>query len=135
MKKIIWSNDLAVGMAEIDDQHQQWIQRLNDVSAAIAAKQGPVEIGRTLEFLSDYTKKHFSTEEALMAAAHFPGLEAQRAQHEELTSTLEELLRDFAEEGATQKLAQTVDTYLGNWLLQHIREKDLAFGVFLKTRP
>jgi len=135
MKKVIWSRDLAVGIAEIDEQHQQWIQRLNDVAAAIAAKQGPVEIGRTLEFLSDYTKQHFATEEQLMAAAHFPGLQAQRAQHEELTATLQELLRDFQEEGATPKLAEAVDTYLGNWLLRHIRERDLEFGEFSKTRP
>ena len=135
MKKIIWSKDLAVGIAEIDEQHQQWIARLNDVAAAIAAHQGPVAIGRTLEFLADYTKQHFATEEELMAAANYPGLPAQRTQHQELTATLDDLLRDFAEEGATQKLAETVNTYLGNWLLTHIREQDLAFGKFLKTKP
>lgn len=133
--KIAWNKDLAVGVAEIDEQHQHWISRLNDVAAAIAAHKGPVELGKTLEFLADYTQTHFATEEKLMAAAKYPGLAKQLAEHKELTETLKDLLRDFDEEGATQKLADTVNTYLGNWLLTHIREQDLAFGKFLKTKP
>ena len=133
--KIAWNEALAVGVVEIDEQHQQWIQRLNDVTAAMAAHIGPVQLGKTLEFLVDYTQQHFATEETLMAAAEYPGLPAQIAQHKELTVTLQDLLRDFEEEGATQKLAETVNTYLGNWLLTHIREQDLKFGAFLKTKP
>ena len=134
MNKIAWSQDLTVGVAEIDEQHQQWIGRLNDVAAAVASHMGPVQLGQTLEFLVDYTQKHFATEEKLMAAAHYPGLPEQLAQHKELNATLQDLLRDFKEEGATQKLAETVNHYLGNWLLKHIRELDLKFGAFLKTR-
>ena len=135
MKTIAWSKDLAVGVAEIDEQHQQWIQRLNDVAAAIAAHKGPVQLGQTLAFLADYTQQHFATEEKLMAAAKYPGLKTQLTQHKELTETLKDLVRDFDEEGATTKLAETVNDYLGNWLLTHIREQDLAFGKFLKTKP
>ena len=87
MNKIAWSQDLTVGVAEIDEQHQQWIGRLNDVAAAVAAHMGPVQLGQTLEFLVDYTQKHFVTEEKLMAAAHYPGLPEQLAQHQELTAT------------------------------------------------
>lgn len=134
MKKIAWSQDLSVGVAEIDEQHQLWIQRLNDVAAAIAANLGPVQTAKTLAFLVDYTKLHFATEEKLMAERGYPGLPAQRAQHQELTATLQDLLRDFEEEGATQKLAETVNTFLGNWLLKHIREEDLKLGTFLKQQ-
>jgi len=135
MKKIVWSQDLSVGVAEIDEQHRQWIQRLNDVAAAMAANLGPVQTAKTLAFLIDYTKLHFATEEKLMTERGYPGLPAQRAQHKELTATLQDLLRDFEEEGATQKLAETINTFLGNWLLKHIREEDLKFGAFLKAQP
>ena len=76
MNKIAWSKDLTVGVAEIDEQHRQWIQRLNDVAAAIAAHQGPVQLGQTLAFLVDYTQQHFATEEKLMAAVKYPGLKS-----------------------------------------------------------
>ena len=94
MNKIAWSKDLTVGVAEIDEQHRQWIQRLNDVASAIAAHQGPVQLGQTLAFLVDYTQQHFATEEKLMAAAKYPGLKTQLAQHQELTETLKDLVRE-----------------------------------------
>ena len=135
MNKIAWNKDLTVGVDVIDEQHRQWIQRFNDVAAAIAAHQGPVQIGKTLEFLVDYTKLHFATEEKLMTEHAYPDLPVQRAQHMELTDTLEGLVRDFEEEGATQKLAEAFNVFLGNWLIKHIRELDLKFGAFLKTKP
>jgi len=135
MKKIAWSTDLAVGVDVIDEQHRQWIQRFNDVAVAIAAHQGPVQIGKKLAFLMDYNKLHFATEEKLMTDRGYPDLPVQRAQHKELTETLKDLVRDFEEEGATQKLAETVNSYLGNWLIKHIRELDLKFGAFLKAKP
>jgi hemerythrin len=135
MNKIAWSKDLTVGVDVIDEQHRQWIQRFNAVAAAIAAHQGPVQIGKILEFLMDYTKLHFATEEKLMAEHGYPDLPVQRTQHMELTDTLQGLLRDFEEEGATQKLAEAFNVFLGNWLIKHIRELDLKFGAFLKAHP
>ncbi|MGC4119139.1 MAG: hemerythrin domain-containing protein [Myxococcales bacterium] len=84
MKTLAWSSDLAVGLSEIDEQHKTWIQRFNDVATAIDAKRGATEIGRTLDFLSDYTREHFATEERLMAAAGYPALQAHLSQHREL---------------------------------------------------
>ena len=135
MNKIAWNKDLTVGVEVIDEQHRQWIQRFNDVAAAIAAHQGPVQIGKTLAFLMDYSKLHFATEEKLMTEHGYPGLAEQHAQHQELNETLQGLVRDFEEEGATQKLAEAFNVFLGNWLIKHIRELDLKFGAFLKTTP
>ena len=130
MKNIEWSPKLAIGVEVIDGQHQQWIQRFNNVAAAIAAQEGPVQIGKTLDFLISYTQQHFATEEKIMTAAGYPDLPAHLAQHRELTQTLQDLLRDFEEEGATQKLADTVGSYLRNWLINHIQKTDRKFGVF-----
>ena len=37
--------------------------------------QGEVEIGKTLDFMSEYTDHHFSAEEKHMAEVGYPGLE------------------------------------------------------------
>jgi hemerythrin len=134
MKKIEWNQKLAIGVDVIDGQHRQWIQRFNDVAAAIATQEGPVQIGKTLDFLADYTQQHFATEEKIMTAAGYPELPAHLTQHRELTQTLQDLLRDFEEEGATQKLAETVNSYLRNWLINHIQETDRKFGAFAQQK-
>lgn len=134
MKMIQWNGSLTVGVELIDEQHKMLIQRLNNMSKAIESKQGPGEISKTLSFLIEYTHFHFSVEEKHMKANNYPGLEHHLTQHEEFRSTLANLEKEFEEEGATQILADSIDTFLVNWLIKHISEVDLAFGTFLKEK-
>lgn len=135
MKKMEWNEDLSIGIDLIDQQHQTWIAHFNDVADALTTTQeGPKQIAKTLTFLIDYTDFHFATEEKHMARTGYPGLEEHRAKHEELRRTLKNLRSDFEDEGATNPLAQAVDTFLGNWLVDHIHDVDQAFGAYLKEK-
>jgi hemerythrin len=133
MSKIEWTPNLSVGVTAIDNQHKQWIQRMADLSAAIASNRGVEHISKTLSFLVDYTSYHFSAEETLMREKAYPDLATHHAQHEELRKTLSELVRDFEEEGATHELARFTDTFLMNWLTEHIRTMDTKVGAFLRA--
>jgi hemerythrin len=134
MKQIEWDDSLAMGIEEIDEQHKTLLQRLNDLSNAIGMNQGEVEIVKTLDFMSDYTDHHFSAEEKHMAEVGYPGLEHQRQQHEEFKGLLKQLEQDFREDGATKELADSIDTFLANWLFKHIRDVDHKFAEFLKQQ-
>jgi hemerythrin len=133
MEKVQWNDSLSVGVKLIDEQHKMLIQRLNEISKAIDSRQGPREIVRTLTFLIEYTHFHFSTEEKHMKANSYPGLEHHMAQHEEFKVTLANLENDVVEEGATYILADSLDTFLVNWLIKHISGVDLEFGMFLQN--
>jgi len=132
MNKMEWNDGLSVGIALIDEQHKTWIKHLNDLAAAFDSRLGIEHIAKTLAFLVDYTYFHFSTEEKHMTANNYPGLAAHRLKHNKLKATLKNLIEDFEEEGATQALVEAIDTFLGNWLLNHIEEVDRAFGTFLR---
>lgn len=131
MKKITWSDDLSVGVDLIDEQHKMLIKRLNDMSEAIEDVKGPTEIARTLEFLIDYTDFHFSAEASYMKKTGYPGLADHLKKHGEFTSTLTDLEEEFREEGATHMLAESLDTFLVNWLIKHISTVDVEFGRYL----
>jgi hemerythrin len=133
MGRIEWENSLSVGIGLIDKQHRMLIKHLNDMAKAVETLQGPTEIAKTLDFLIDYTDFHFSTEERHMAASSYPKLEEHRARHAEFRNTLDHLGEDFEEEGATQALAESIETLLFNWLVRHIRADDVQFGGFLKS--
>ncbi|MBC8371990.1 MAG: hypothetical protein H8E53_00220 [Planctomycetes bacterium] len=47
---------------------------------------------------------------------------------------MERLVDDFQEEGATHILADFLETFLGNWLVDHIRGTDVQFGAHLKDK-
>ena len=134
MNKIEWDDSLSVGIDEIDEQHKTLLKRLNDLSKAIGMNQGEMEIVKTLDFMSDYTDHHFSAEENHMAEVGYPGLGHQQEQHEEFKGLLKQLEQDFREDGATKELADSIDTFLANWLLKHIKEVDHKFGRFLQQQ-
>ena len=57
-----------------------------------------------------------------------------KAKHDALRSTLANLVKDFEDEGITYKLTEAVDTFLGNWLIQHIQEVDMKFGTYVREK-
>lgn len=134
MGKMVWNETLSVGIDLIDDQHKTWIARVNDLSAAIAEHEAQRQIAVTLGFLIDYTKFHIATEEKHMTAHAYPGLAEHQQKHKELLGTLNDLVQDFEEEGPTQMLADSVNTFLGNWLIKHIQQIDHKFGVFVREQ-
>lgn len=131
MSKVAWTDDLSVGVGLIDEQHKALIQRLNDVGDAVEAFQGARAVSQTLDFLVDYTNYHFSEEVKHMEKSGYPGVAQHKAKHVEFTNTLGELAQDFIEEGATTSLANSINTLLGNWLVNHIRTVDKEFGNYV----
>ncbi len=134
MTTMEWNESLAVGIDLIDSQHKNWIERFNAVSAAIENMQGPQRIAEALTFLGDYTRFHFETEERYMTQYAYPELAQHQAKHEELKKTLADLEEEYEEEGATHILAESIDTFLSNWLVGHITDVDRKFGAFLQEK-
>jgi len=125
---------MSVGIDLIDEQHKELIQHLNNLDESIATRQGPTRISEMLEFLANYTHFHFDAEEKHMAGNDYPALEAHVAQHNEFKRTLANLRDEFSEDGATHLLADSIDTLLSDWLVEHICGIDRKFGAFLAEK-
>jgi hemerythrin len=65
-----------------------------------------------------------------MTELSYAGLQEHQVRHDELRSALNNLVKDFEEEGATSKLADAIDSFLGNYLVRHIQEIDKKFAAF-----
>ena len=134
MTKIEWSNNLSVGVDLIDDQHKMLIQKIADLAEAVNKTQGAEKILKTLGFMVEYTDFHFSAEEKIMTEQNYPDIEYHLKQHEQFKQMIKNLEEDFEEEGATRALSTSINTYLMNWLINHIQKVDVAFGSFLKSK-
>jgi hemerythrin len=66
---IPWTDSLAVGIPEIDQQHQELFLRLERLLRGIVGGERE-EVGRLLEFLGDYVVRHFGAEERWMAVGY-----------------------------------------------------------------
>lgn len=134
MQQLEWTESLSVGVDAIDAQHKIWIEHFNGVARAIDQGHGLKQIVQTLGFLVDYTETHFAIEEKYMIESGYPQFEAHKAKHDELRRTLDELVREFEEEGATHVLSQAIDNFLSNWLVKHIQEIDQQMAAYFREK-
>ena len=134
MSQIEWDDSLSIGVELIDDEHKMLIRKLRDLSDAFNKGLEQNKILKTLDFLIDYTEFHFTDEERIMTQSDYPGLEDQKKQHGEFRLTLNNILDDYRDEGPTKSLAESINFFLVNWLIGHIKGTDLKLGTFLKDK-
>ena len=122
------------GIASVDAQHAQLFRIASDVETALALPPEPGRdaIGRAVRDLIDYTRIHFTHEEALMDAAGYPELAAHQKMHRDLLVQVQEMeMRiDIEDESTSLDLSR----FLARWLSQHIQTADRQFADFAGRR-
>ena len=132
MAEIIWSPSLSVGVAEFDREHRQLIGYINDLRRAASEGRGHAALGQTLVQLLDYTKTHFTHEEALLAEHDYPGLAAHKREHDLLASRVRVVEEAF--NAGDDSAASEMHDLLADWLKFHILHTDKAYVAFLTER-
>jgi hemerythrin len=130
MAFIKWEPKLEVGVAIVDAQHKTLFDHVNTLFDAMQAGHGKDEIGKTLQFLATYTVDHFKTEQDLMQKSSYPGFEAHKAIHDDLTHQVVELQGKLAK--GSVMLSLPVMHFLRDWLTHHIMEEDKKLGEHLR---
>ena len=131
---IEWDDSLSICVELVDDQHKQLIERMKDIDKAVSEALGAEKILKTLDFMIDYTDFHFTTEEKHMLANEYPDYEEHKKAHEEFKGMIDNLLLDFKEEGSSEALANSLNTFLINWLVNHIKGTDKKFGEWVDEK-
>ena len=83
-KFIEWSNELSVGIEEIDEQHKVLVDLLNQIHEAIQQRHGAEATGEIIDRLGEYTRIHFAVEESLMRILHYSEYERHKEEHDRL---------------------------------------------------
>ncbi len=132
---IEWSDSLATGVASVDCQHKELIQKAGLLEEAL---QNPgnsdQEITKLIKFLETYVVQHFKDEEELMLANQYPGYPAQKHAHDTFIENFKELKALFNQEGITPALRAKLKIQVNGWLVGHIQTLDKKLGEFMKTK-
>ncbi len=70
---IKWQDAFSVNVNEIDQQHKKLIGMINELFDAMEEGRGRAILSGLLEEMVDYSKTHFSNEEAYMRRFEFEG--------------------------------------------------------------
>ena len=123
---VVWDESMTTGFVNIDQQHKELIQKLNDLTIAMKQQRGRTEIEGIMNFLEKYVKIHFNDEEGCMEKYHCPMAETNRWAHAKFTESFYKLRDQFEEEGPSAVLAIAIQRDLRDWLINHIRHIDTS---------
>ena len=129
MALLSWSNEYAIGNAQIDGEHQELFRLINAFHDHWLAQHEAQAIAALLSRLIAYTEMHFQHEEAIMDDAGYPRLAEHQGQHEAMVDTIFKLR--LALEQNHERLEMETMRFVKNWLLEHIVRNDYLFRDFL----
>lgn len=131
MKKLEWSDELSLGVLEIDAQHKELLRIANGLLQAISLGRPERTITNVIRKLREYTVFHFNSEEAFMDRIGYNKKAEHFAKHSVLKKKVKEFQRTIYEGNVVD--ADKLMSFLKVWLLKHILESDRELVVFIKT--
>jgi hemerythrin len=128
MSRIAWTEQMSVGVPEIDRQHQRLIDLFNGLDEGLVRGSASRLVRGLFAELASYTKYHFGREANLLRLDGYAGLPAHLAAHDEFTAKVADLEPLLQREGGEAAAIET-NRFLRGWILRHIVVVDrLAFA-------
>lgn len=132
MSYMAWEANFETGIAQVDAEHRSLVETVNRLHDAMKQGRAKAEVAGILDFLADYTGKHFAHEESLMQRHDYPGYARHKEIHDKLVAQVTGLI------GTIQKgevvLSLDLMDFLQDWLTRHILQEDQAFARHFRDR-
>lgn len=132
MPIIEWDESMAVGVAQIDGQHQELVRLINQVFDAYQAGGDRPALEQAVRRFCDYTLSHFALEEGLMDRFAFPDRDRHVREHMDCSMKAIDFLAQYIE--GRDALTGDVLNFLVGWLRSHTTGTDKPLGAFLNAR-
>jgi hemerythrin len=123
-----WKAEYAIGIPEIDSQHQTLIEFITEFEHAVEGKVHWNTVQPLVVRAREFVKFHFAVEESLMQIVGYPRLVAHRAEHRYVLEQFEILEQRVLRQDMKGELLPL----MSSWLLHHMTESDKPFGHFVR---
>jgi hemerythrin len=123
-----------VGIEQVDREHRQLFEIAARVYDGLGAGDETAEsvTRAAVAELLEYTATHFKSEEGLMEAAGYPGLEEHRDQHRHLLAQAQDM--EMRAEFGDHYMPVELNHFIYRWLVEHIEASDRKFGEFVAAQ-
>lgn len=126
MALIEWSEQLSVGIMEMDVQHKRLVDLINRLHDAMSKGEGAAILKTLLNEVVTYTKVHFAAEERLMTSRRYPQLSAHKQLHEQFAAKAVEMNESI--QAGKMVTSVSVSGILRDWLVKHIQNEDKKYA-------
>jgi hemerythrin len=125
---------LETGVELIDTQHQQLFDAINKLLATCSGGKDPDALKKDLDFLTNYTIKHFFEEEQIQQKYKYPDYPNHKKYHENFKSVVRDMSVQFIMKGPSEALVNEVTAKIGNWLVTHIKVEDQKLAAHIRSQ-
>ncbi|QTD44158.1 bacteriohemerythrin [Ottowia testudinis] len=125
MPTLLWSDDFALGVTEMDATHQEFVALLADASRAADA-----DLPTCWQALVEHTAQHFAREDAYMLATRFAATNCHTTHHAMVLNVMRQGLA-MGQQGDLAPMRQMARE-LATWFPQHADTMDAALALHLQ---
>ncbi len=140
MNKIIqpleWVDDLKMGDYALDNHTKEFLRFANIFIDAKNVGNGEEQLDNVLNHLTEYSHKHFPSQEDLMERIHYPSYDEHKADHKKFNLGVAKLLKkrlllkrtnvpadEYDERGVEGVLTDIAD-FITDWYHSHLLSAD-----------
>lgn len=122
---LVWSDEHALGLPEIDSQHMIFVAIINELYKAIENEELEDHLEPILEKLIGYAQYHFGTEEEYFARFDYEGAAVHIADHRRIIDRIQDFQGKHHIVGTD--MVSELATFLSDWLLNHTHSMDSLY--------
>ena len=129
-----WEAEYSVGVTEIDEQHENLLNLLNDIIKHIpdSRKEGIQYLKKVMDSVIESVINHFATEEEILSKTGYEKMNDHKQEHEKLTGKIFDLKTRLKGRN-TDVDFYTLAVTLKEWFLSHILLYDKEAGDFFRA--
>ncbi len=131
--EIRWSDSLRVCVPEIDEEHRQFIARINELDTAILNCEKKSTVGRLLDLIVMEAKRHFRHEQQLLVKWKYPDRAAHAARQTQISADIDRVMKAFDQADVSFTWALK-GLYIKQLLVENLLKEDIKYRDFLRTR-
>ena len=127
-----WSDNYLVGIEELDTEHRDLINRLNELHERLYRRQGDsTRIENNLREIHDRIQHHFDMEESLMRNEDYPDYVQHKKEHDAFLHRVDNIITKYRT-NPTYGFKDVLEDILQHWIRNHITSSDHELATYIK---
>lgn len=123
MTLIQWRKEFETGVTEVDHEHQELVELINELHTQIGANAPRETVSGFLGEVFAKISAHFALEETVMRKHDYDEYEDHKSDHEKLLDDLRDIMDDF-EAGTDTDYKKALGAAVRDWFVNHFKTKD-----------
>ena len=125
---LAWDDHYLIGSERIDSEHRIFFDLIVSYHEGRLGGMSKERLALMLEEIVLYARFHFKSEENMMFDLGYPGLEAHRLMHRQLT---ERLGQQVVGANLGRYAPQELEAFLVDWFVHHVTEEDALVSAYV----